>query len=123
MEILLKLLKKIKVNFNYKMETNKTQERLKKRLKKRQEEKTGIPVLDDKKDDIDIFQMISQVQNLLKTNPGLVNKISGCVNNLMGDQELMKKFTQEIQKNDQKDSDSQTLVTSTSGDNSEAVSK
>ena len=101
------------------METNRTKERLKKRLKKRQEEKTGIPVLDNQQEEPDIFHMISQVQKILKSNPELVNKVSSCVNNLLGNEEMMKQLNQQIQK----ESDSQTLDTSTSGDNVEAVSK
>ena len=101
------------------METNRTKERLKKRLKKRQQDKTGIPVLDNQQEETDIFHMISQVQKILKSNPELVTKVSNCVNNLMGNEEMMKQLNEQIQK----ESDSQTLVASTSGDNPEAISK
>ena len=99
------------------METNPTKERLKKRLNKRNEAK-GIPT--EPQEDQDLLNMISQVQKMLKTNPELVNKVSSCVNNLMGNQELMEKLNKEFEK---ETTHSQTLDKSKSGDNSDAVSK
>ena len=105
--------------------TNTTKDRLKNKLKKKKEArakgvkgtsdeqicKTGIPELDNESDG-DIFQMINQVQNMLKTNPEMVSKVSSCINSLMGSPEIMQQIIQ-----------SQTLDTSLSGDNSAAVSK
>ena len=99
------------------MENNPTKERLKKRLKKQKEAK-GIK--EPPQQDTDLLNMISQVQKMLKTNPELVNKVSSCVNNLMGNQELMEKLNKEFEK---ETVHSQTLDTSKSGDNSDAVSK
>ena len=112
------------------MENNPTRERLKKRLKKRRQEK-GIDIEEDSNEP-DLLSMISQVQKMLKTNPELVNKVSNCVNKLMGNQQMMQQLSQqlnqkelkkEVQKEVQKEVHSQTLVTSSSGDISEAVSK
>ena len=108
--------------------TNTTKDRLKNKLKKKKEarakktneekmdktdntSKTGIPELDNEPGG-DIFQMINQVQNMLKTNPEMVSKVSNCINSLMGNPEIMQQIIQ-----------SQTLETSLSDDNSEAVSK
>ena len=63
--------------------------------------------------------MISQVQNMLKTNPEMVAKVSNCVNSLMNNNGIMQQLSSEIEK----DIHSQTLNTSLSGDNLEAVSK
>jgi hypothetical protein len=104
------------------MENSPTKERLKKRLKKRKEEK-GIK--DDPQQDNDLLTMISQVQKMLKTNPELVNKVSSCVNNLMGNKELINSLNQEFQKQVEKEETdhSQTLVASTSGRIPDADSK
>ena len=101
------------------MENSPTKERLKKRLKKRNQE-NGLPST-DKQEDNDLLKMLSQVQKMLKTNPELINKVSNCVNNLMGNKELINSLNQEFQ--NQQESDSQTLVASTSGDIPEAESK
>ena len=99
-------------------------DRLKKKLKKKKEErgkgvseaKTGIPALDN--EDTDIFQMISHVQNILRTNPEMVAKVSSCVNSLMSNTDVMNKLSSEIES-----VHSQTLQTSTSGVEEAAVSK
>ena len=75
-----------------------TRDRLKKKLKKKKEALTGIPVLDEEENDTDIFKMISQVQSILKTNPSLVNKVSSCVNNLMSNPEIMRQLSTQIEK-------------------------
>lgn len=107
------------------METNPTKERLKKRLKKQKEAK-GIKDEPTKpQEDNDLLKMISQVQKMLKTNPELVNKVSSCVNNLMGNKELINSLNQEFQKQVEKEETdhSQTLVASTSGFIPDAESK
>jgi hypothetical protein len=99
-------------------------DRLQKKLKKKKEQrskgasesKTGIPALDN--EDTDIFQMISQVQNILRTNPEMVAKVSNCVNSLMSNSDIMSQLTSQIE-----NVQSQTLQTSTSGVEDAAVSK
>jgi hypothetical protein len=86
------------------------------RSKQNTESKTGIDALDN--EDTDIFQMISQVQNILRTNPEMVSKVSNCVNSLMSNSDIMNQLSSQIQ-----NIQSQTLETSTSGVNEEAVSK
>ena len=100
------------------MENNEAKARLKKKLKKKQAERSGKkpePTIDT---DVDIFKMISQVQSMLKSNPELVNKVSSCVNSLMANPELMGQLSDQIQKNVQDD----TLATSSSTDEEDAVS-
>ena len=60
---------------------------------------------------------------MLKTNPELVNKVSNCVSNLMGNKELINSLNQEFQKQVQETDHPQTLVASTSGRISDADSK
>jgi hypothetical protein len=104
-----------------------TRDRLKKKLKKKKDQrtgkssntaKTGIPELDNVEGG-DIFQMIQQVQNMLKTNPDLVTKVSSCINSVMNNTDVMQKLTTEIEQTIH----SQTLDTSVSGVESDAVSK
>ena len=45
----------------------------------------------------DVFDMINQVQSMLKSNPEMINKVSSCLNSLMGNKDMMDKLTQEIQ--------------------------
>ena len=76
-------------------------DRLKKKLnqKKKQRGKgsenvTGIAALDN--DESNIFDMISQVQSILKSNPEMISKVNSCVNSLMGNQELMNQLTSSL---------------------------
>lgn len=101
-----------------------SRDRLKKKLKDKKAQrtgevpKTGIPQLDN---DPDIFNMISQVQSILKNNPEMVAKVSSCVNSLMSNPEIMEKLNSQISNDIQVSS--QTLGSSSSGESPDAVSK
>ena len=93
-------------------------DRLKKKLnqKKKQRGKgsenvTGIAALDN--DESNIFDMISQVQSILKSNPEMISKVNSCVNSLMGNQELMNQLTSSLS--------SQTLASNSDSEQSTAV--
>ena len=92
---------------------NTTKERLQKKLKKKKESRSkGSSESKIDFESNDIFDMISQVQNMLKTNPEMVSKVSSCINSLMGSPEIMQQIIQ-----------SQTLETSVSNVDSDACSK
>jgi hypothetical protein len=94
-------------------------DRLKKKLnqKKKQRGKgsenvTGIAALDN--DESNIFDMISQVQSILKSNPEMISKVNSCVNSLMGNQDLMNQLSSQLS--------SQTLASKSDSEQSDAVS-
>ena len=78
--------------------TNKTTIRLKKKLNK----KKGLPP-PPPDDDNNIFNMLNQVNAILKKNPELVSKVNKCVSNIIENKDLMTKLTTEIQNNIQCD--------------------
>ena len=95
-------------------------DRLKKKLnqKKKQRGKgsenvTGIAALDEP-DESNIFDMISQVQSILKNNPEMISKVNSCVNSLMGNQDLMNQLSSQFS--------SQTLASKSDSEQSTAVS-
>ena len=69
----------------------------KKLAKKRSARSKRSASLEIDEDGNDVFDMISQVQSMLKNNPEMVNKVSSCLNSLMGNKDMMDKLTQEIQ--------------------------
>ena len=40
--------------------------------------------------------MLNDVNKLLKSNPGMVKKVSKCVNDIMGNKELIESLTKQI---------------------------
>ena len=74
-----------------------TRDRLKKKLNK----KKNVP--DATPDDNNIFDMLSQVNKILKENPEMVTKVNKCVANIIDNKDLMAKLTTEIQTNIQQD--------------------
>ena len=101
-----------------------SRDRLKKKIKEKKAKRTGGKEspggkeLPEDVDDPDIFNMISQVQNILKNNPEMVAKVSSCVNSLMSNPEMMEKLSSQMNQ-----TSSQTLQRSSLGESSEAVSK
>lgn len=98
-------------------------ERLRQKLQKKKKNRergndktsvTGIPALDNG-DDSNIFDMISQVQSILKNNPEMISKVNSCVNSLMGNQDLMNQLTSSLS--------SQTLASKSDSEQSDALSK
>jgi hypothetical protein len=73
------------MNYNdIKMPTT-TKERLKKKLNK----KKGLP---DQDPEMDIQQMLSQANKMLKENPELVTTVNKCIKNLLGNQNFMEQI-------------------------------
>ena len=111
---------------NVQVRPQSAKHRLKKKIKDKKDQRTGniggnltgIPQLDNSNTD-DIFSMIQNFQNILKSNPDMVNKVNSCVNSLMSNPDIMGKITSQI--NDQ--ISSQTLESKSSGESSDAVSK
>ncbi len=97
-----------------------SRERLKKKIKDKKTQRLNGSGVGNLNDNTDIFSMINQVQNILKTNPELVNKVSSCVNSLMSNPELMQQLSSQINNNNYS---SQTLQSNSSGESSQAVSK
>jgi hypothetical protein len=112
-----------------------SRDRLKKKLKDKKEQRSKNTVpgqqipIPDLENENDIFSMISQVQNMLKTNPGLVSKVSNCVSSLMSNSDIMQKLSTQIEETIKKEPiidgqpSSQILQTSSSGESCDAVSK
>jgi len=99
-------------------------ERLRQKLQKKKKnrekgkDKTGVTGLTgidslDNPDEGNIFDMISQVQSILKSNPEMISKVNSCVNSLMGNQELMNQLTSSLS--------SQTLESNSDSEQSTAV--
>ena len=72
---------------------SKTKSRLRKKLdkKKKPDESTS--------EDQSIFDMLNQVNKILKQNPEMISKVNKCVSSVIGNQDLMTKLTEEIQNN------------------------
>jgi len=98
-------------------------ERLRSKLKQKKNarSKSSLNTEEPKEESGDLFQMISQVQSMLKTNPGMVNKVSSCINSLMSNPNMMQQLSSEIETT--LNHPSQTLITSLSGVDTAAVSK
>ena len=96
---------------------NKKKEQRSKGTSESKTDKTG-KLVDNEDQDPDIFQMISQVQNILRTNPEMVAKVSNCVNSLMSNPDIMNQLSSQIE-----NVQSQTLQTSASGVEAAADSK
>jgi hypothetical protein len=108
-----KLLKKIPL-FNLMDSGNSTKDRLRKKLKNKKESRSGKKdVTPDKIDEDNLFNMLNQVNQMLKQNPNMVKKVSKCVNSIFENKDLMSSLVSEIETNvkesEDLDQDSQTL--------------
>jgi hypothetical protein len=114
---MLNLLKKI--SFLNLMETNRTKERLRKKLKNKNPSTVDGS---DKIDEDNLFTMLNQVNKMLKQNPNMVKKVSKCVNSIFENKELMESLVSEIQTNVTPDQDpeSQTLQSNSEGQERDA---
>jgi alkyl sulfatase BDS1-like metallo-beta-lactamase superfamily hydrolase len=72
------------------MSESKTKLRLKKKLQKQRNE-TEEPT-----ENQDLFSMLNDVNKILKKNPDIVKKVSKCVNDIMGNKELLETLTKQI---------------------------
>ena len=101
------------------METNRTKERLRKKLKNKNPSTVDGS---DKIDEDNLFTMLNQVNKMLKQNPNMVKKVSKCVNSIFENKELMESLVSEIQTNVTPDQDpeSQTLQSNSEGQERDA---
>jgi 3-hydroxyacyl-CoA dehydrogenase len=97
-----KLLKKIS---KVKLMDTTTKERLRKKLKNKKEQRSG-KLNTEKVDEDNLFNMLNQVNKMLKENPQMVKKVSKCVNSIFENKDLMNSLVSEIESNVQ---DSQAL--------------
>jgi uncharacterized membrane-anchored protein YjiN (DUF445 family) len=96
-----------------------TKNRLRKKLKNKNPKKPDV-------DEDNLFNMLNQVNKMLKQNPNMVKKVSKCINNIFENKELMSSLVSEIEtnvKDDIQDSDSQTLDSKLDGIVVEASTK
>jgi F0F1-type ATP synthase delta subunit len=72
--------------------------KIKSRLQKKLEKKNGKDPknLKEKDEFPDLFNMLNDVNKILKSNPGMVKKVSKCVNDIMGNKELIESLTKQI---------------------------
>jgi hypothetical protein len=96
-----------------------TKNRLRKKLKNKNPKKPDV-------DEDNLFNMLNQVNKMLKQNPNMVKKVSKCINNIFENKELMSSLVSEIEtnvKDDIQDTDSQTLDSNLDGFVVEASTK
>lgn len=88
-----------------------TKDRLRKKLKNKKESRTGKKdTSSETVDEDNLFNMLNQVNQMLKQNPNMVKKVSKCVNSIFENKDLMKSLVSEIESNVKEDlQDSQTL--------------
>ena len=89
------------------MESSKTKDRLRKKLKNKSGKSDP-----EKIDEDNLFDMLNQVNKMLKKNPQMIKKVSKCVNSIFENKDLMSSLVSEIESNvkePDQDEDSQTL--------------
>lgn len=79
-----------------------TKTRLKKKLKDKKNKRTGVsgslPSFEDDGEE-SLFNMLNQVNQMLKQNPDMVKKVSKCVNSIFENKDLMNSLVSEIEQN------------------------
>ena len=101
------------------MESSSTKNRLRKKLKNKNPKKPDV-------DEDNLFNMLNEVNKMLKQNPNMVKKVSKCINNIFENKELMSSLVSEIEinvKEDIQEPDSQTLDSKLDGLVAEASTK
>ena len=91
------------------MESTTTKDRLRKKLNNKKNKRTGKESTPEKVDEESLFTMLNQVNQMLKTNPNMIKKVSKCVNSIFENKDLMSSLVSEIENNvklDQEDFDS-----------------
>jgi hypothetical protein len=87
-----------------------TKERLRKKINnkknKRAGKESGRSEDPEKMDEDSLFNMLNQVNQMLKSNPNMVKKVSKCVNSIFENKDLMNSLVSEIENNVKLDSDS-----------------
>jgi hypothetical protein len=92
----------MKIESITKMETNKTKERLQKKMNKKKAasgEANSSAGSSGQVAQPNIFDMLSQVGDSLKKNPALINKVNSCVSKIIDNPDIMSKISSEIQTN------------------------
>ena len=79
--------------------SSKTKDRLRKKLKNKSGKSDP-----EKIDEDNLFDMLNQVNKMLKKNPQMIKKVSKCVNSIFENKELMSSLVSEIETNVQEDS-------------------
>jgi len=69
---------------------NKTKNRLKKKLQQKNGETSSS------NDNSDLFNMLNDVNKILKGNPEMVKKVSKCVNDIMTNKDLMESLAKQL---------------------------
>jgi hypothetical protein len=72
---------------------SKTKERLRKKLLKKGKKLNKSP---EDESETDLFNMLNQVNKMLKENPNMVKKVSKCVSSIFENKDLMSTLTNEI---------------------------
>ncbi len=71
-------------------------QKLKSKLRKKKQERSGNP-LNEFNSETDIVKMMESVNNLLRTNPQMVQQVSKCVSNVIGNKDLMDSLMNQFQ--------------------------
>lgn len=102
-----------------------SKEKLRKKLNKKKEERKKGNSSSSENPDISedsLFNMLNDVNKLLKDNPNMVKKVSKCVNSIFENKNLMESLVNEIKTNITDQVDSQTLVNNEALDSLDADS-
>jgi len=97
-------------------------EKLHKKLRNKREQRRNnrqtppLPSIDTEQD---FFKMMENVNKILKTNPQMIQQISNCMSNVLGNKDLMNTITGQLEKEIQ----DQTLQSSSDCESLEASSK
>ena len=87
-----------------------TKERLRKKINNKKNKRAGKEPASsedpEKVDEDSLFNMLNQVNQMLKSNPNMVKKVSKCVNSIFENKDLMNSLVSEIENNVKLDSDS-----------------
>jgi F0F1-type ATP synthase delta subunit len=76
-------------------------EKLRQKLRKKRNQRTNVPKTNIDEDILgepNILKMMENVNKILKTNPQMVQQISKCVSNVMGNKDLMNSLAGQLEK-------------------------
>ena len=105
-----------------------SKEKLRKKLNKKKEERKKGKFVSESPDlsEDSLFNMLNDVNKLLKENPNMIKKVSKCVNSIFENKNLMESLVNEIKTNitesREPDQVSQTLVNNDAQDSLDAES-
>ena len=89
------------------MNPNKTKDRLKRKLKKRNAARTGGSSTTPESDDEDkgYEELMKQVNMAMSGNPSMLSQLNKCVNNIVSNKSLMESLIRKVDKNMQEGED------------------